>query len=67
MTEEKIGSDASNLESNVTPSDNGYILNGTKRWIGNGNRDLLVVWAKNNTNKNVEGFLIENKWQGVKS
>jgi acyl-CoA oxidase len=42
-------------------------LNGTKRWIGNGNRDLLVVWAKNNANKNVEGFIIENKWKGVKS
>jgi acyl-CoA oxidase len=42
-------------------------LNGTKRWIGNGNRDLLVVWAKNNGNKNVEGFIIENKWKGVKS
>jgi len=24
-----------------------YLLNGNKRWIGNGNGDLLVVWAKN--------------------
>lgn len=38
-----------------------YKLNGTKRWIGNGNRDLLVVWARNTDNKNVEGFIVENK------
>jgi len=25
----------------------GYLLNGNKRWIGNGNRDLVVVWARN--------------------
>jgi alkylation response protein AidB-like acyl-CoA dehydrogenase len=22
-------------------------LNGVKRWMGNGNKDLLIVWAKN--------------------
>jgi alkylation response protein AidB-like acyl-CoA dehydrogenase len=48
LTEDKIGSDASNLTSTaVKISENQIKLNGTKRWIGSGNRDLLVFWAKN--------------------
>ena len=43
----------------------GYLLNGNKRWIGNGNKDILVVWARNSENKNIEGFIVENKWAGV--
>lgn len=26
-----------------------------------------MIWARNVSNKKVEGFLIENKWKGVKS
>eukprot|EP00178_Gracilaria_changii_P008834 TRINITY_DN26412_c0_g1_i1.p1 TRINITY_DN26412_c0_g1~~TRINITY_DN26412_c0_g1_i1.p1 ORF type:complete len:146 (-),score=7.50 TRINITY_DN26412_c0_g1_i1:578-1015(-) len=48
LTEQKIGSDASNLLATSTKSSNGcYKLNGVKRWMGNANRDLLVVFAKN--------------------
>jgi acyl-CoA oxidase len=47
LTEDKIGSDASNINANVAKTENGYKLNGTKRWIGNGNKDLLVSWVKN--------------------
>jgi acyl-CoA oxidase len=43
LTEENYGSDASSLESNVRKVDKGYVLNGNKRWIGNGNRDILIV------------------------
>ncbi len=47
LTEREIGSDASNLNTTAEKRGDKYILNGNKRWIGNGNRDLLVVWARN--------------------
>jgi alkylation response protein AidB-like acyl-CoA dehydrogenase len=53
LTEEKVGSDASNLQTTVTKTgSDSYKINGNKRWIGNANRDYLVTWAKNTeTNK----------------
>lgn len=48
LTEDKIGSDAGNLRTRVDKIPGGkYKINGTKRWIGNGNRDILIVWARN--------------------
>lgn len=48
LTEDKIGSDASSLRTRADKINaTQYKLNGTKRWIGNGNRDLLIVWARN--------------------
>lgn len=56
LTEEKIGSDAANLNTTVIKMEDGrYKLNGDKRWIGNGNKDVLIVWAKNTETKKVEG------------
>jgi acyl-CoA oxidase len=68
LTEDKIGSDATNIETKVTKSSEGYTLNGVKRWMGNGNKDLLIVWAKNEQ-KLVEGFILEthSNPQGWKS
>ena len=54
LTEQKIGSDASNLQTNAQKINaTQYKLNGTKRWIGNGNRDILIVWARNTDNMKV--------------
>lgn len=54
LTEDKIGSDASNLKTRVDKiNTTQYRINGTKRWIGNGNRDILIVWARNSENNNV--------------
>jgi acyl-CoA oxidase len=62
LTENRVGSDASNLQTAVTPlGDDKYRIHGDKRWIGNGNRDLLIIWAKNTENKKVEGYIVENK------
>lgn len=62
LTEEKVGSDASNLTTRAEKiNGNQYKINGTKRWIGNGNRDLLIVWARNAESKEVEAFIVENK------
>lgn len=65
LTEGKIGSDASSLETSVVKVPGGYRLNGDKRWIGNGNRDLLVVWARNQENNKVEGFIVDMKLPGI--
>lgn len=67
LTESKIGSDASNLETSVVKVPGGYRLNGEKRWIGNGDRDLIVVWARNQENRKVEGFILDMKTPGVSS
>ena len=49
LTEEQAGSDASNVQTVATPSEDGqtYVLNGTKRWITNGGiADVLTVMAR---------------------
>lgn len=42
-------------------------MNGNKRWIGSGNRDFVIVWAKDKETKKVEGFIIDNSWKGITS
>jgi alkylation response protein AidB-like acyl-CoA dehydrogenase len=62
LTEKEVGSDATNLTTTVKLSGDHYILNGNKRWIGNGNKDILVVFAKNIDNGNkIEGFIVDMK------
>ena len=49
LTEVEAGSDASNVRTRATESENGesYILNGEKRWITNGGiADVLTVMAR---------------------
>ncbi|MFO0960230.1 MAG: acyl-CoA dehydrogenase family protein [Isosphaeraceae bacterium] len=49
LTEEQAGSDAANVQTTATPSPdgNGWILNGTKRYITNGAiADVLTVMAR---------------------
>jgi acyl-CoA oxidase len=67
LTESKVGSDASNLETSTTKVQGGYRLNGDKRWIGMGNRDLLIVWARNTENKKVEGYILDMNTSGITS
>jgi len=47
LTEPNVGSDAYNLETWAErQSDGSWILNGEKRWIGNGSKDVLTVFAR---------------------
>jgi acyl-CoA oxidase len=41
----------------------GYQLNGNKRWIGNGNRDILIIWGQQEGK--VNGFIIDTKSKGL--
>ena len=33
-------------------------INGNKRWIGNANKDLIVLFARDVKSKNVQGFIV---------
>ncbi|HEV7955584.1 MAG TPA: acyl-CoA dehydrogenase family protein [Marisediminicola sp.] len=47
LTEPNVGSDAYNLETRAErQSDGSWLLNGEKRWIGNGDQDVLTVFAR---------------------
>ena len=65
LTEPEIGSDASNIQTTATPTKDGFVLNGKKRWIGNANKNFNVVWAKNTETKKVEAFIAENTRYGI--
>jgi glutaryl-CoA dehydrogenase len=61
LTEPGHGSDAVALESTaVRDGDGGYVVDGEKRWIGNGTlADVIVVWARDTTDGRVKGLLVE--------
>jgi acyl-CoA dehydrogenase family protein 9 len=47
LTEPNVGSDAYNLETWAErQADGSWLLNGEKRWIGNGSKDVLTVFAR---------------------
>ena len=58
LTEPTHGSDSVGLESTATPTDGGVLLNGEKKWIGNGSiGGLSVVWARGEDGQ-VHGYLV---------
>jgi glutaryl-CoA dehydrogenase len=58
LTEPDHGSDAAHLETTATPVDGGLLVNGGKRWIGNGdNFGVAVLWVQ--TPEGVAPFLFE--------
>lgn len=45
LTEPQSGSDASDLRTTATKVDGGYVITGSKRWIGNAlTSEVFVVW-----------------------
>lgn len=65
LTEPSHGSDSVALETNASRVGDHYILNGSKRWIGNGNiADVTVLWARDTTDGEVKGFIIEREASG---
>ena len=45
LTERQVGSNSTRLGTTFTKKGDKYILNGDKRWIGNGVNDLLIVYG----------------------
>jgi glutaryl-CoA dehydrogenase len=67
LTEPDHGSDSVSLATNARSVDGGYLLNGAKRWIGNGSlADVVVVWARNDDGR-VNGFLVEKGSPGYEA
>jgi glutaryl-CoA dehydrogenase len=58
--EPEHGSDSVALESSARRDGDAWVLNGAKRWIGNGSvGDVVVVWARDVDDGQVKGFLVE--------
>jgi glutaryl-CoA dehydrogenase len=61
LTEPDHGSDSVALETTARRDGDAYVLDGDKRWIGNGTvADVAVVWARGEDG-NVGGYLVEPK------
>ena len=64
LTEPDHGSDSVALETTARQDGDAYVLNGAKRWIGNGSiADVIVVWARGEDGQ-VQGFLVEKDTPG---
>ncbi len=64
LTEPDHGSDSVALETSAHRDGDEYVINGAKRWIGNGSlADVIVVWARGEDDK-VQGFLVEKDTPG---
>lgn len=65
LTEPDHGSDSVALETSARRDGEGWVLNGAKRWIGNGSiADVVVVWARSDEDGQVKGFLVETDMPG---
>jgi len=65
LTEPGHGSDAAAMETTARKVDGGWVLNGFKRWIGNGTfADVTVVWARDTASKRVKAFVVEKGSKG---
>ena len=57
LTEPEHGSDSVALETRARRDGDAWILDGTKRWIGNGSiADVVVVWARSDTTARSRAF-----------
>ncbi|WP_214414116.1 acyl-CoA dehydrogenase family protein [Sphaerisporangium fuscum] len=61
LTEPEGGSDvAGGMRTTARREGGHWVLNGAKRWIGNGTfADLVVVWARDVADGRVKGFVVE--------
>ncbi len=65
LTEPLHGSDAVALETSARRDGDHWVINGQKRWIGNGTlADVVVLWARDMDDGKVKGFLIERDVPG---
>jgi glutaryl-CoA dehydrogenase len=59
LTEPKHGSDAVGLETSARGDGDSFVLNGQKKWIGNGSiADYVIIWARGEDGK-VGGYVVE--------
>jgi glutaryl-CoA dehydrogenase len=67
LTEPEHGSDAVMLETSARRDGDDWILDGRKRWIGNGSiADVVLVWARREDGE-VGGFVVEKGTPGYEA
>ena len=72
LTEPDAGSNPSGMRTNAIDDGDSWVLNGTKRWITNGNlAQVALVWAKvggaNQDASEVRGFLVPTDKKGFEA
>jgi glutaryl-CoA dehydrogenase len=68
LTEPDHGSDSVALETMARREGDEYVIDGRKRWIGNGTvADVVVVWARDADDGEVKGFLVEPSEPGYEA
>jgi len=66
LTEPEFGSNPAGMATRARRDGKDWILNGTKRWITNGNvADLAIVWARGE--QGIRGFLVEKDTKGFEA
>lgn len=66
LTEPNAGSDPASMATNARKTPDGWVLNGSKRWIGLASiADVAVIWARTDEEGNpVRGFLVPTGTEG---
>lgn len=72
LTEPDAGSNPAGMRTNAIDDGDSWVLNGTKRWITNGNlAQVALVWAKvggaNKESSDVRGFLVPTDTKGFEA
>ncbi len=68
LTEPEVGSGAAGgLTTTCKKTADGWVLNGQKKWIGNATfADVVVIWARDEADGEVKGFLVRKNAPGFK-
>jgi glutaryl-CoA dehydrogenase len=66
LTEPEVGSGvARGLQTTARRDGDTWVLNGSKRWIGNATfADVVVIWARDEADDQVKGFLVQKGTPG---
>lgn len=65
LTEPYHGSDSVSLETNARRDGDTWVLDGHKRWIGNGHAaDVIVIYARDEADGQVKAFVVERGHDG---
>jgi glutaryl-CoA dehydrogenase len=68
LTEPRHGSDSVALETSARRDGDEWVIDGAKKWIGNGTiADVVVVWARDVADGRVKGFLVETPTPGYRA
>jgi glutaryl-CoA dehydrogenase len=67
LTEPEVGSGAAGgLLTTARRDGDSWVLNGQKKWIGNATfADVTVIWARDEADNQVKGFLVEKGTPGI--